>query len=88
MTFEIHQHGPVVDDQRRRFEERVDPREFVDLPEQRNRAVREGNSCGNEGDGDAPHIWRIEHTDQLHLILIGLWLALLAGRRNLTFVPR
>jgi hypothetical protein len=62
----VEQHHAVVADQRRRLHERVDPRELVEVPEHRERAVLEAQAQELERDRHAPHVGRVEQSDQLH----------------------
>jgi hypothetical protein len=49
----------------------VEFRELIDVPEQRDWPVRERNSGDDQRSRHASHVRGIEHSDQLHEILVG-----------------
>src|SRR5271165_1212502 len=65
----IHQRRSIVGDERRRLEQRIDPGERVDVAEERNRPMLEGNLRDDQRHRDAADIGRIEHADELHWVL-------------------
>ena len=62
----VHQHHAVVGDQGRRLDHRIDRRERVVVAKHRHRLVRERQAQQPRRDGHAPHIGRIQHSDQSH----------------------
>ena len=64
----FHQGRSVVGKEGRRFEERVELRERVDMPEERDWPMYKRSFGDDQRNGDPAHIRRIKHSDELHEI--------------------
>ncbi len=62
----IHQRRSVIGDEGRRFQERVELGEFINVPEERNWPMYKRSSADDQRNGDPAHVGRIKHSDQLH----------------------
>ena len=64
----IDERNAVVGEKGRRLEERVELRELIDAPEQRNWPMYKWSFCDDERNRDPAHVGRIKHSYELHKI--------------------
>ena len=64
----IHQCHAVIGKEGRRFQERVELRELINVPKERNWPMYKRSFGHDQRNGDPAHVGRIKHSDQLHEI--------------------
>ena len=62
----IHQRHSVIGEEGWRFQERIELRELINVPEERNWPMYKGSFGDDQCNRDSAHIRRIKHSDQLH----------------------
>jgi hypothetical protein len=60
----IDQHGAVVFEEGRCFDNRIELRKLVEVTKHRHVAMLEGQAKHGQRNRDATHIWRVQHANQ------------------------
>ena len=64
----IHQRNAIIGEEGRRFQEGVEPRKLIDVPEERNWPMYKRSFGDDQRNRDPTHIRRIKHSDELHKV--------------------